>query len=140
MFAAKGSAILPGIPPKTHGDGLNLQPYVTVKDALAGLKNLQLPNMAGASTSARPGHHGVVCLEATGLAPALRAGSCQPFHYEEKRYIAVWEVVQLQSFPMDYIFCGELREQYQQVGNAVPVELATAVAQSVCQVLVYEYE
>jgi site-specific DNA-cytosine methylase len=102
IFAAKGSAILPGIPPKTHGDGLNLQPYVTVKDALTGLKkNLQLPNMAGASTSARPGHHGVVRLEADGLAPADRAGSCQPFHYEEERYITVWEAAQLQSFPME---------------------------------------
>jgi DNA (cytosine-5)-methyltransferase 1 len=36
----------------------------------------------------------------------------------------------LQSFPLTYVFCGSVDRQFSQVGNAVPVCLATAIARS----------
>ena len=61
-------------------------------------------------------------------------------HWDEDRCITVREAATLQSFPIDYVFHGDLISQYRQVGNAVPVSLATAVAQSVRLLLLYEYE
>ena len=54
-----------------------------------------------------------------------------PVHYNGYRCITVREAACLQSFPMDYEFHGTLAQQYAQIGNAVPIELATAVAQSI---------
>jgi DNA (cytosine-5)-methyltransferase 1 len=143
LFASHVSAPPPIIPPVTHGDGPNLLPYVTVKDAVSGLENpdgtsrFDLPNMVGSTTSLRPGEHGKVRLDPDGLAPAIR--SMPPFHYAEDRCIFVREAASIQNFPEDYAFHGKLSDQYRQVGNSVPIELATAVAQSMRQLLVYEY-
>jgi DNA (cytosine-5)-methyltransferase 1 len=139
IIATHPSAPPPVFPPKTHGDGPDLLPFVTVKDALTGLE-AHHPNMEGVSTSLRPGQHGVVRLDPDGLAPTVMASKTPPFHFEEDRCIYVREAAALQSFPNDYKFSGPLRQQYQQVGNAVPVAMATAVAQSVRQVLLYKYE
>jgi DNA (cytosine-5)-methyltransferase 1 len=139
LVATHRSTPPPRIPPKSHGDDPDLLPYVTVKDALAGLQGCH-PNMEGASTSVRPGQHGLVRLEPDGLAPAVRGRSVPPFHHEEDRCINVREAATLQSFPKDYEFSGPLHEQYRQVGNAVPIELATAVAQSARHLLVYKYD
>lgn len=143
MFISKSSAPPPLIPVKTHGDEPHLLPFVTVKDALSGLENIEegrIYNNRCKSTTVQPGNHGVIRLDAHGLAPAVCASSIPPFHYEEDRCISVREAANLQSFPVDYIFCGELNDQYRQVGNAVPIELATAVAQSVRPILSYTYE
>jgi DNA (cytosine-5)-methyltransferase 1 len=143
LFVSHTSAPAPTIPPATHGDGPNLLPYVTVKDAISGLQNLdgtcriELPNVVGSTTSLRPGEHGKVRLDPDGLAPAVR--SSPHFHYAEDRCIFVREAASLQSFAEDYVFHGKLLAQYRQVGNSVPVELATAVAQCLRQLLVYEY-
>lgn len=52
-------------------------------------------------------------------------------HYNGMRFISVREAACLQSFPINYRFYGSLAQQYSQVGNAVPVKLATAIARSV---------
>ena len=39
----------------------------------------------------------------------------------------VRESARIQSFPDDWIFCGGLCDQYKQIGNAVPVEMARRV-------------
>lgn len=44
------------------------------------------------------------------------------------------EAAALQSFPSDYRFFGSLSSQYSQVGNAVPICLATAISRSVVRV------
>jgi len=46
----------------------------------------------------------------------------------------VREAACLQSFPLDHQFFGGISSQYSQVGNAVPVKLATAIARSVAVV------
>ena len=97
-------------------------------------------NMNARKTSLQPGQHGLVRLDPNSLAPAIRASSIPPFHYSQDRCINVREAACLQSFPTDYVFHGDIRSQYRQVGNAVPIELATAIAQSIRQILIYEYE
>jgi DNA (cytosine-5)-methyltransferase 1 len=51
------------------------------------------------------------------------------------RYFTVREAARLQTFPDDYTFRGPWSEAMRQLGNAVPVRLAEAVARSVAQTL-----
>lgn len=51
------------------------------------------------------------------------------------RYFTVREAARLQTFPDDYTFRGAWTEAMRQLGNAVPVRLAEAVARSVAQKL-----
>jgi DNA (cytosine-5)-methyltransferase 1 len=141
MFIAKNNVPMPYIPPATHGSDPHLWPYVTVKDALSGIAaDGTLPNVQGRETKLKPDQHGHIRLDANDVAPTLRCSGCMPFHYSEDRLITVREGASLQSFPLDYMFHGSVRSQYRQVGNAVPVELSTAVAQTFRNVLLYEYE
>jgi DNA (cytosine-5)-methyltransferase 1 len=49
----------------------------------------------------------------------------------EVRYFSVRESARIQTFPDNYIFSGSWSESMRQLGNAVPVALAQAVAESV---------
>ncbi len=49
-------------------------------------------------------------------------------HPEQDRTISIREAARLQGFPDRFIFQGDRSSQYEQVGNAVPVPLAEAVA------------
>ncbi len=51
-------------------------------------------------------------------------------HPEETRPLTVREYARIQTFPDDWIFSGPVTSQYKQIGNAVPVNLAFAVARS----------
>ncbi len=48
-------------------------------------------------------------------------------HPSELRPISVREAARIQGFPDDWIFCGNLSDQYRQIGNAVPVGLGHAI-------------
>lgn len=47
------------------------------------------------------------------------------------RRITIKEAARIQSFPDDYIFCGNKGVVYTQIGNAVPCKMAEAVAKAV---------
>lgn len=49
---------------------------------------------------------------------------CHPL---EVRPFSVRENARFQTFPDEWVFCGKLSEQYKQVGNAVPVNLAKEI-------------
>ena len=56
-------------------------------------------------------------------------------HPYEDRYITPREAACLQDFPVDWVFKGTLGQVQKQIGNAVPVNLASAVASSVKEYL-----
>ena len=56
-------------------------------------------------------------------------------HPEETRPFTVREYARIQTFPDDWIFAGSVSQQYKQIGNAVPVNLAREVGYSVVRFL-----
>ena len=51
------------------------------------------------------------------------------------RRITVKEAARIQTFPDDYVFCGNKGAHYTQIGNAVPCKMAEAVARAVVKYL-----
>jgi len=56
-------------------------------------------------------------------------------HYKNDRVMTPRELARLQSFPDDFIFEGSKSKQLVQIGNAVPVELAKAIAEHIKKLL-----
>jgi DNA (cytosine-5)-methyltransferase 1 len=56
-------------------------------------------------------------------------------HPDELRPFSIRENARIQSFPDDWIFEGSIAEQYKQIGNAVPVNLAKEVGISIIKYL-----
>nr|WP_126386255.1 DNA (cytosine-5-)-methyltransferase [Pseudanabaena sp. ABRG5-3] len=56
-------------------------------------------------------------------------------HPDETRPLTVREYARIQTFPDEWEFVGALTSQYKQIGNAVPVNLAYAVGQSLIGLL-----
>lgn len=52
-------------------------------------------------------------------------------HVNKKRRLSARECAILQTFPVDYEFTGSLNKMYTQIGNAVPVKLATLIASGI---------
>lgn len=56
-------------------------------------------------------------------------------HPDESRPFTTREYARIQSFPDDWQFAGKMNDIYKQIGNAVPVELAKNVGNSIMQAL-----
>lgn len=119
------------------------EPWITVRDALVGLPEPTssppkgiLNHVLNPGARVYAGHTGSPLDEP---AKALKAGDhgvpggenmlARPSG--EVRYFTVRESARLQTFPDDYLFRGSWSEAMRQLGNAVPVRLAEAVAKSV---------
>lgn len=59
-----------------------------------------------------------------------KGGVCAIQHPKNHRRLSVRESAIIQTFPIDFEFCGTLGSMYRQVGNAVPVLLAKRLAES----------
>lgn len=56
-------------------------------------------------------------------------------HINKKRRLSARECAILQTFPIGYEFTGSLNKMYTQIGNAVPVQLATKIAVGISDVI-----
>ena len=56
-------------------------------------------------------------------------------HPVETRPLTVREYARIQTFPDDWVFTGSTSNQYKQIGNAVPVNLATSIGRSLIALL-----
>ena len=83
-------------------------------------------------------------LDPHGVSPTLRAGTrfyssgytaARPIHHAQPRCITVREAARLQSFPDWFEFDATIWHGFRQVGNAVPPNLARAVALSIAATL-----
>lgn len=64
------------------------------------------------------------CLTLTCSPSQKQTERCHP---EETRPFNIREYARIQAFPDDWKFCGGISDQYKQIGNAVPVEMARRV-------------
>ncbi|AFS77873.1 modification methylase Sau96I [Gottschalkia acidurici 9a] len=72
------------------------------------------------------------CLTLTCSPAQKQTERCHP---DETRPFRVREYARIQSFPDEWEFHGSTNQQYKQIGNAVPVELAKAVGLSIIDFL-----
>lgn len=113
----------------------------TVRDALAGLPDPQVRSLINnhqlqPGAKAYPGHTGSPWDLPS---KALKAGdhgvpggeNMLAYDNGDVRYFTVRESARIQTFPDDYLFSGSWSESMRQLGNAVPVKLAHAVASSI---------
>ncbi len=68
-----------------------------------------------------------ICGTITASATPENSGILHPV---QNRRFTVREIARIQSFPDDFVFYGPLREQYRQIGNAVPPKLAQKIAEN----------
>ena len=72
------------------------------------------------------------CLTLTTSPSQMQTERCHP---DETRPFTVREYARIQSFPDDWSFKGTVTEQYKQIGNAVPVEVARRVGVEIVKAL-----
>ena len=72
------------------------------------------------------------CLTLTTSPSQKQTERCHP---DETRPFTVREYARIQSFPDEWEFQGTISEQYKQIGNAVPVEMARRVGIQIIKAL-----
>ncbi len=72
------------------------------------------------------------CLTLTCSPAQKQTERCHP---DETRPFTVREYARIQTFPDEWVFEGSITQQYKQIGNAVPVNLAYALGRSLVETL-----
>jgi DNA (cytosine-5)-methyltransferase 1 len=124
------------------------RPWKTVRDAISDLPRIgigqtssEIPNhFLNPGARSYPGHDGSAWDEP---AKTLKAGDHgvpggeNSLRLEDGsvRYFSVRECARLQTFPDDWVFEGSWTEAMRQLGNAVPVDLATGIAMELSRTL-----
>ncbi len=126
--------------PTNDKDGKNgLPKWVSVSDAMAGIPDPDLPNDLPNHIYSKyklnfNGYLGHRPLDPNKPAPTVTArgdnkgGVVILPHPNGKRRMSGRELAAVQSFPLNYEFCGNNSSVYRQIGNAVPPLLGYAVA------------
>lgn len=128
-------------PKQTHSEkGENgLKKWVTVGDAMKNIPDPDQPNNVLNHTYSLfklkfNGYLGNRKINPDKPAPTVTArgddkgGVVVLHHPNNKRRMTCRELATVQSFPLDYEFCGNRSSIYRQIGNAVPPLLGKAVA------------
>jgi DNA (cytosine-5)-methyltransferase 1 len=147
LLAAKKGWKLPSCPKPTHGSGHGLAPVVTCSDILKELETVNPVSNDGfvtlqdgrevwghfiEKTMLTENSEGYESLKAN--EPAITIRKKNPVkHYSLDRYITILERSRLMSFPYGYEFEGSHQDCMDQIGNAVPVRLASAIGRSVME-------
>ena len=76
------------------------------------------------------------CLTLTCSPAQKQTERCHP---DETRPFRVREYARIQTFPDEWLFSGSITQQYKQIGNAVPVNLAKEIGYSIIKFLNKEY-
>ncbi len=118
-------AILDAVPPGGYWRDL---PIELQKKYMKGSFHLS----GGKTGIARRMHWDEPCLTLTCSPAQMQTERCHP---EETRPFTVREYARIQTFPDDWRFAGSVAEQYKQIGNAVPVNLAEEVGHSLVKAL-----
>jgi DNA (cytosine-5)-methyltransferase 1 len=144
-------------PLPTHGNGLGLKPYVTLRDAIGHLKPSEVGEVYDSTFSSRylsrnrkrAWNEVSFTIQASGRhaplhpsgEPMIKLGTDEwilPTTSEHRRLSAV-ECALIQTFPADYIWKGSLGSIHKQIGNAVPCLLAKTVAKPIYDFLKQYY-
>jgi DNA-methyltransferase (dcm) len=128
-------------PKQTHSEnGENgLKKWVTVGEAMSGIPDPDQPNDVLNHTYSQfklkfNGYLGNRAINPDKPAPTVTArgddkgGVVVLHHPNNKRRMTCRELAAVQSFPLDFEFCGNRSSIYRQIGNAVPPLLGKAVA------------
>lgn len=128
-------------PPKTHSQNgeYNTQKWLSVSEALSSFPDPDTPNDVPNHTYSKyklnfNGYIGHRPLDPEKPAPTVTArgdnkgGVVILPHPNAQRRMTCRELATIQSFPEDYVFCGNNSSIYRQIGNAVPVRLAFHIA------------
>ena len=142
----KGYALL-SPPAPTHGKEPHLKDVVTARDVLSDLENVAPTNDGKVWLSGKGlarGHYSKdteralekhdpdVELQADLPSRTVRKKN-QLVHYNLKRNVTILERARLMSFPDTHEFKGKTGSQSDQIGNAIPVCMATAIANAVAE-------
>lgn len=148
-------------PEPTHGDGLLLKPFVTLKEAIGDLEKDPGDYFTGSYSTIfmsrnrkKNWEEQSFTIQASGRQAPIHPGGLPmekvdknkwifPDGEENNRRLSIKEIARIQTFPDWYSFSdgenqkisknGRLDKIYKQIGNAVPVELARAVARPIAK-------
>lgn len=112
-----------------------LKPWNTMRDAFVGIHNNDVDNSLW-NAKTYPGHTGSRIDEPSKTIKAGDHGvpggeNMIVFPDGETRYLSISEAKRIQTFPDEYTITGAWTEAMRQLGNAVPVQLAQIIGQSV---------